>query len=188
MNNFDSIVEGSLAIAQEEAIKRKNSELHPEHLLFGLIKNPQSFSSRSLKKYAKDLSLLIDQLPYSKNKIEIQNLKASSKMSEWLTFASSNAIQNNRNEIYEKDLLKYLQQIVPQFKIDYSQLSIENADETIEKPNFLINLNEMAEGGKLDPVIGRSKEIRAVMEILGRRSKNNPVLVGPLLELVKLQS
>jgi ATP-dependent Clp protease ATP-binding subunit ClpB len=37
----------------------------------------------------------------------------------------------------------------------------------------------MAESGKLDPVIGRSKEIRAVMEILGRRGKNNPVLVGP---------
>ena len=37
----------------------------------------------------------------------------------------------------------------------------------------------MAEKGKLDPVIGRSKEIRAVMEILGRRGKNNPVLVGP---------
>ncbi len=179
MNNFDSVVEGSLAIAQEEAIKRKNSELHPEHLLFGLIKNPQSFSSRSLKKYLKDLISLIDQLPYSKNKIEIQNLKASSKMSEWLTFASSNAIQNNRNEISEKDLLKYLQQMVPQFKIDYSQLSVENADEAIEKPNFLINLNEMAQSGKLDPVIGRSKEIRAVMEILGRRSKNNPVLVGP---------
>jgi ATP-dependent Clp protease ATP-binding subunit ClpB len=37
----------------------------------------------------------------------------------------------------------------------------------------------MASSGKLDPVIGRSKEIRAVMEILGRRNKNNPVLVGP---------
>jgi ATP-dependent Clp protease ATP-binding subunit ClpB len=43
---------------------------------------------------------------------------------------------------------------------------------------FLVNLNELAREGKLDPVIGRTKEIRAVMEILGRRSKNNPVLVG----------
>ena len=49
MNKFDSIVEGSIAIAQSEALKRKNSELTPEHLMFGLISNPQSFSSRSLK-------------------------------------------------------------------------------------------------------------------------------------------
>ncbi|MCC5935628.1 MAG: AAA family ATPase, partial [Balneolales bacterium] len=48
-----------------------------------------------------------------------------------------------------------------------------------EVPGFLIDLNEEARAGKLDPVIGRTREIRAVMEILGRRSKNNPVLVGP---------
>jgi len=52
-------------------------------------------------------------------------------------------------------------------------------EEGTEAPSFLINLNELAKDGKLDPVIGRTKEIRAVMEILGRRGKNNPVLVGP---------
>ena len=43
---------------------------------------------------------------------------------------------------------------------------------------YAINLNEMARSGKLDPVIGRDEEIRRVLQILSRRTKNNPVLVG----------
>ena len=43
---------------------------------------------------------------------------------------------------------------------------------------YAINLNEMARNGKLDPVIGRDEEIRRVLQILSRRTKNNPILVG----------
>ena len=43
---------------------------------------------------------------------------------------------------------------------------------------YAINLNEMARSGKLDPVIGRDEEIRRVLQILSRRTKNNPMLVG----------
>jgi ATP-dependent Clp protease ATP-binding subunit ClpB len=43
---------------------------------------------------------------------------------------------------------------------------------------FALNLNEMAAKGKLDPVIGRDDEIRRVLQILSRRTKNNPILVG----------
>ncbi len=43
---------------------------------------------------------------------------------------------------------------------------------------YAINLNEQAAGGKLDPVIGRDEEIRRVLQILSRRTKNNPILVG----------
>ncbi len=45
-------------------------------------------------------------------------------------------------------------------------------------PKFAINLNEQAANGKLDPVIGRDEEIRRVLQILSRRTKNNPILVG----------
>jgi ATP-dependent Clp protease ATP-binding subunit ClpB len=78
----------------------------------------------------------------------------------------------------ETDLLRHLPQIFPDLTIDYHDLSGNNEGES-EIPDFLVNLNEEAKSGKLDPVIGRSREIRAVMEILGRRGKNNPVLVGP---------
>ena len=43
---------------------------------------------------------------------------------------------------------------------------------------FAVNLNEMAAKGQLDPVIGRDEEIRRVLQILSRRTKNNPILVG----------
>ena len=55
----------------------------------------------------------------------------------------------------------------------------QNAEETynaLEK--YARNLNELARSGKLDPVIGRDEEIRRVLQILSRRTKNNPILIG----------
>ena len=52
----------------------------------------------------------------------------------------------------------------------------ENRFENLSR--FAVNLNERAEKGKLDPVIGRDEEIRRVLQILSRRTKNNPILVG----------
>lgn len=43
---------------------------------------------------------------------------------------------------------------------------------------FAINLNDRARSGKLDPVIGRDEEIRRILQILSRRTKNNPILIG----------
>jgi len=53
---------------------------------------------------------------------------------------------------------------------------INNRHQTLD--SFAINLNEMANSGKLDPVIGRDEQIRRVLQILSRRTKNNPILVG----------
>ncbi|HAF46231.1 MAG TPA: type VI secretion system ATPase TssH, partial [Cryomorphaceae bacterium] len=52
----------------------------------------------------------------------------------------------------------------------------ENTYNSLDK--YAKNLNKMAEEGKLDPVIGRGDEIRRVLQILSRRTKNNPILVG----------
>ena len=52
----------------------------------------------------------------------------------------------------------------------------ENKFENLSR--FAVNLNERAAHGKLDPVIGRDEEIRRVLQILSRRTKNNPILVG----------
>lgn len=178
MNKFDSIVAGALDIAHTEAMERKNTEVYPIHLLWGLYKNPSSFLSRTLKSYEGQLKEQLKSLPQAKESIAIENLRANGKLSEWLTRASSVAIQSGKQEVSEKDLLGFLPEIFPNLDIDYKQVMKDEGEES-EVPSFLVNLNELAEVGKLDPVIGRSKEIRAVMEILGRRGKNNPVLVGP---------
>tara|TARA_R110002072_G_scaffold64203_4_gene159650 strand:+ start:92971 stop:95355 length:2385 start_codon:yes stop_codon:yes gene_type:complete len=177
MKNFDSIVTGAIEIAQTEALNRKHPEIYPEHLVLGLIRNPQSYCSRALKKEAKNLEKLLGELPTVKGDINLENIRPSTKLSTWLTYASSHATQNGKEEVCEKDLLRFLPKILPDFQIDFEKFN--NPDEEQEVPTFLVNLNELAEQNKLDPVIGRSKEIRAVMEILGRRGKNNPVLVGP---------
>ena len=59
--------------------------------------------------------------------------------------------------------------------MEYSQ-NYQNKPQNLEQ--FAINLNERARKGKLDPVIGRDEEIRRVLQILSRRTKNNPILIG----------
>ncbi len=60
-----------------------------------------------------------------------------------------------------------------------SSVNSQSADETYDVLNrYAINLNERARQGKLDPVIGRDEEIRRVLQILSRRTKNNPILIG----------
>lgn len=179
MHQFDPVVLGAIDIAQAEALRRKNPELAPAHLLWGLLKNPKAYSSKALKTYETEVSKILDQLPTSSQNLTLENIRPQTLFSQWITMSSSYAIQQGQQEIREPHLLRFLPQIFPQLKIDY-QLLQENSEnqEEMEQPTFLTNLNELAEKGKLDPVIGRHKEIRAAMEILGRRNKNNPVLVG----------
>jgi ATP-dependent Clp protease ATP-binding subunit ClpB len=176
MNKFDQVVLGALDIAQSDALKRKNTELFPEHLLMGLILNKSSYASKAMKDNQKEVEALLERLPRTTGQTNIESLRTSSKLQEWITLASGDSAQQGKTEVSEKHLLKHLPQIFPQLKVDYQKFA--DPAEEIEIPSFLINLNEMAAAGKLDPVIGRTKEIRSVIEILGRRSKNNPVLVG----------
>jgi ATP-dependent Clp protease ATP-binding subunit ClpB len=60
-----------------------------------------------------------------------------------------------------------------------ASIDSQTADQTFDAlGKYAINLNDMARAGKLDPVIGRDEEIRRVLQILSRRTKNNPILVG----------
>jgi ATP-dependent Clp protease ATP-binding subunit ClpB len=72
------------------------------------------------------------------------------------------------------DLTKAIKELRKGSKVD-----TQTAEDTYNALNrFAIHLNEMAKLGKLDPVIGRDEEIRRVLQILSRRTKNNPILVG----------
>jgi ATP-dependent Clp protease ATP-binding subunit ClpB len=60
-----------------------------------------------------------------------------------------------------------------------SKVDSQTAEDTFNSLNrYAVNLNEQARSGKLDPVIGRDEEIRRVLQILSRRTKNNPILIG----------
>lgn len=177
MNQFDKVVAGALDIAQSKAIELRNTELAPAHVLYGLISNPSSYVSKAYKNDIDKVENLLGHLPTTSN-LNPEQIRPSGALSSWLTQASGNAAKSGRQEMGEKDLIKFLPQTFPSLDLDYSKLQGVEEEES-EVPSFLINLNDLAREGKLDPVIGRTKEIRAVMEILGRRGKNNPVLVGP---------
>ncbi len=179
MNKFDSIVAGSLDIAYSQALEGKNTEVYPIHLLWGLAKNPASFLSRNCKSHLKLIKEEMEKLPTAGQSLSLDNLRPQAKLSEWLTKASSLAIQSGKQEVSEKELLKNITEYFSNLNLPWEEILKDSGGEESEVPTFLVNLNELAEEGKLDPVIGRQKEIRAVMEILGRRGKNNPVLVGP---------
>ena len=79
-----------------------------------------------------------------------------------------------RNGASEKELIDAIRQFRKGSTVDSQTASQEfNA-----LGKYAINLNEQARAGKLDPVIGRDEEIRRVLQILSRRTKNNPILVG----------
>ncbi|MBQ5896583.1 MAG: ATP-dependent chaperone ClpB [Bacteroidaceae bacterium] len=60
-----------------------------------------------------------------------------------------------------------------------SKVTSQTAEESYQALNkYAVNLNEAAKSGKLDPVIGRDEEIRRILQILSRRTKNNPILIG----------
>ena len=79
-----------------------------------------------------------------------------------------------RNGANEKELVAAVREFRKGATVD-SQTS---SQEFNALGKYAINLNEMARSGKLDPVIGRDEEIRRVLQILSRRTKNNPILVG----------
>ncbi|MFO7868980.1 MAG: ATP-dependent chaperone ClpB [Bacteroidales bacterium] len=78
------------------------------------------------------------------------------------------------NGVTEKALIAAIEELRKGANVDS-----QTAEDTYNALNrFAINLNEMASSGKLDPVIGRDEEIRRLLQILARRTKNNPILIG----------
>ncbi len=74
--------------------------------------------------------------------------------------------------------LKHLQAAVEELR-QGKNVTSQTAEETYQAlSKYAVNLIEMARNGKLDPVIGRDEEIRRVLQILSRRTKNNPILIG----------
>jgi len=78
------------------------------------------------------------------------------------------------NGVIEKDLKQAIEELRKGSKV-----TSQNAEDTYNSLNkYAKNLNEAANDGKLDPVIGRDEEIRRILQILSRRTKNNPILIG----------
>ena len=138
MNNFDSIIQGSLSIAQSIAIERKNSELTPIHLLYGLVKNPQTYTSRVFSNELGVIESELNKIPFSNNEVQIDQIRPSGALSKWLTQASAESTQKGHSEVREPDLVKFLPGVFPHLDLPYEKLG--TAEGETEVPSFLVNL------------------------------------------------
>ena len=91
-----------------------------------------------------------------------------------LTESSSAADILKKNGVNKQELEKAIDELRKGEKV--TSQSAEESYQALEK--YAINLNDAARNGKLDPVIGRDDEIRRILQILSRRTKNNPILIG----------
>jgi ATP-dependent Clp protease ATP-binding subunit ClpB len=194
--------------AQRIAEKRANPELTPEHLLLSLLTTEESFVVEiikkigvDLKKIINDLELQIDALPQSsvssgssegvvyvslrtKKVLDYALDVAAELKDEYVSVEHLLLGIIKENGVSAKILSKYgvtREKVLEALKsLRGTQRVTDQTPEEKYKPleKFGRDLTQLARMGKLDPVIGRDQEIRRTIQVLSRRTKNNPVLIG----------
>ncbi len=201
-NNFTLKSQEAIQKAMEIATGKQNQAIEPGHLLRGMFIVDENVIPYLLKKLNVNLdrfSQVLDRNidgypkitggePYLSNDTTKALQKASGLAQEMkddfvsiehllLGIVSGNEATSRllkENGVSEKDLKNAIRILRKG-----STVSSQTAEETYNSLNqFARNLNELAFSGKLDPVIGRDDEIRRVLQILSRRTKNNPILIG----------
>ncbi len=195
----------AMELAQNTAAKRGNPQVETEHLLLALLSDEEGICLEILKKLGADADKIrhetlqaIERFPqqtgalaerYFSNQLravleaafkEMEQLKDEYVSVEHLFLAISQAtgtqaakILNTRGVTKEK-IYTVLTDIRGTQRV--TDQSPEEKYQALKK--FTRDLTELARKGKLDPVIGRDDEIRRIIQVLSRRTKNNPVLIG----------
>jgi ATP-dependent Clp protease ATP-binding subunit ClpB len=202
LNNFTIKSQEAIQKATEIATAKRNQSVEPLHLLKGILTVDENVAPYLLGKlnvnfdvFSKSLDRHIDFLPKvsggqqylssNSNRALQKALEIASEFKDefisiehlllgilTLNDATSRLLKNNG--VSEKDLRIAIKQLRKG-----STVNSQTAEETYNSLNkYALNLNDRARMGKLDPVIGRDEEIRRVLQILSRRTKNNPVLIG----------
>src|SRR5579884_1683659 len=180
-------VKSQAAVAAAQALARRNGnpELYPEHLLLALLDQELP---RELVTDAQALRAQAEAALAQKPRIEgsQQQPGVSSAFSKVLDRASDEAKKLEDEYVAAQHLLLALD-VVPRDQL-LARITEVRAGRRVTSQDpegtyqalakFGRDLTEAAESGKLDPVIGRDEEIRRVIQVLSRRTKNNPVLIG----------
>lgn len=201
-NNFTIKSQEAAQQAVNVTQARGQQAIEPVHLLAGVLKvgeNVTNFIFQKLGMNAQQIALVIDKQidslpkvsggePYlsrESNEILQRAVQYSKEMGD--EFVSLEAIilalLNVKSTVAtilkdagmtDKELRSAIAELRKGEKV--TSQSSEDTYQSLSK--YAINLNEAARSGKLDPVIGRDEEIRRVLQILSRRTKNNPILIG----------
>src|SRR2546429_1226015 len=175
----------AVAAAQELARRSGNPELYPEHLLVALLDQELP---RELVPDADAVRAQAEAVLATKPRIQgaQQQPAVSAALSQVLDDAFDEAKRMQDDYVSTEHLLLALD-VVPREQLEAKIGAVRGGQRvTSQNPagtyqalsKFGRGLTELAEQGKLDPVIGRDEEIRRVIQVLSRRTKNNPVLIG----------
>lgn len=202
LNDFTVKAQGIIQDAFQLAFEKKHQAVEDVHILYSLLKNDEDISPFLLKKIGITPSQII-----SRVEDEINKLPKVEGSEQYLSSSATKALQQAITEMKQlKDdfvavehiLLGLLQSgstaerilksmgatrkdllIAIQDLRKGSKVTSQSGDENYNALNkYARNLNDLAAKGKLDPVIGRDEEIRRILQILNRRTKNNPILIG----------
>jgi ATP-dependent Clp protease ATP-binding subunit ClpB len=203
--NFTQKAREAIRRAHELAIERGQNHVTPVHLLTALVLQEESMVISILEKLEVDVMLLTDSLLEMVDGPEGSNILAPSYQI-YLTPELAQAIEGS-NRIAQKlqdqfvstehlfialfDVPGPAREVLSRFRISKEEVSrvleeLRNSKITdVAGPKkfrllqkYTRNLNKLAQDDKLDPVIGRDLEINRVIQILSRRTKNNPILIG----------
>ncbi|WP_430907798.1 ATP-dependent chaperone ClpB [Maribacter sp. 2-571] len=201
-NNYTIKSQEAIQLSQQLAQEMGHQQIENEHLFKAILQVDENVIPFILKKLNIQIPLLIqllDKQLSSFSKVTGGNLQFSSKAAQTITEASilaknmndefvaiehlSLAIFKSKSNVArilkdqgatEKEYLAAIEELRKGGKVNS-----QNAEDTYNSlDKYAKNLNQLADSGKLDPVIGRDEEIRRILQILSRRTKNNPMLVG----------
>ena len=205
IERFTEGAKRALSIAQEKAIEFKHNYVGTEHLLLGLVEEEKSVSARALselgvkgKELEQDVIRAVGKgthsggqlqmTPRTKHVLDLAQQAANSRGHNYigtehillglLSDGGGVAMQLLASKgIRLEDVVGKVNAIVGGEE-DGSHQGQGTASDLGDISDYAIDLNESAKQGKIDPVIGRDTEIQRVIQILSRRTKNNPVLIG----------
>ena len=198
----------AIMIAQEEAVNLSHDYIGTEHILIGLLKEEEGVASQVLKQLGVNVDKVVEEVERLVGKGEYQQVGEvtfTPRAKKVLELASQEASQLKNNYIGTEHILLGLIKegsgVAVRILTD-SGISLDNVYSEIMKvlmdsgaqgfpsapgkkttktpalDEFGRDLNKLAQEDKLDPVIGRNMEIQRVIQILSRRKKNNPCIIG----------
>lgn len=204
INNFTQKSQEAVRHSQENALSRGNTEFRPEHLLYALLLQEDSIVPGALAQSGADLDAIkgatldaIDAFPkgstgqtqlylspvlakvFDEADREMKKLGDSYLSTEHLLLALLSIPGDSRDILFRHgadydQVLQALSGIRGGARVESD--TPESSYQALDK--YAVNMTKLAREEKLDPVIGRDEEIRRVMQVLSRRTKNNPVLIG----------
>ena len=205
-NRFTEQAKRAILLAQEEANRLNHGYLGTEHILLGLIRENEGIAANALKNSGIDLARVRQAVTNAVGRGQeasfLGQIPLTLRANKALQLAAKEARQLGHNYLGTEHLLLGLTkdkeslaaQILMGLGVDLDQLRQEVINQLGELPSsaakvtgssktpaldrFGRDLTRLAKEGKLDPVIGREKEIERITQILCRRTKNNPVLIG----------